>query len=94
MAATFSCTTSSPSTGTPAFFLHPAEAIHGDLGIVQADDVVVALSYSGETDEVLMLLPAIKRLGVPLIVLTGTPGSTLPKPGGKVALKPKASLPV
>ena len=51
------------STGTPAFFLHPAEAIHGDLGVIQSDDVVVALSYSGETDEILRLLETIRRLG-------------------------------
>lgn len=65
------------STGTPAFFLHPAEAIHGDLGVIQSDDVVVALSYSGETDEILRLLETIKRLGATLIAITGAPGSTL-----------------
>jgi arabinose-5-phosphate isomerase len=65
------------STGTPAHFLHPAEAIHGDLGVVQPDDVVVALSYSGETDEILRLLEAIRRLGVKLIVMSGVPRSTL-----------------
>ncbi len=65
------------STGTPAFFLHPAEAIHGDLGVLQADDVVVALSYSGETDELLRLMETIKRLGARLIALTGAPSSTL-----------------
>jgi len=65
------------STGTPAFFLHPAEAIHGDLGVLQADDVVLALSYSGETDELLRLMETIKRLGARLIVLTGAPSSTL-----------------
>src|SRR6478752_6386581 len=65
------------STGTPAFFLHPAEAIHGDLGVVQADDVVVALSYSGETDELLRLLETIRRLGAKLIAITGGPKSTL-----------------
>ena len=59
------------STGTPAFFLHPAEAIHGDLGVLQADDVVLALSYSGETDELLRLLETIKRLGARLIAITG-----------------------
>src|SRR6188508_1931007 len=62
------------STGTPAFFLHPAEAIHGDLGAVQADDVVLALSYSGETDELLRLTESIRRLGARLIAMTGTPG--------------------
>jgi arabinose-5-phosphate isomerase len=65
------------STGTPAFFLHPAEAIHGDLGVIQADDVVVALSYSGETDELLHLLETIRRLGAKLIAITGGPKSTL-----------------
>jgi arabinose-5-phosphate isomerase len=65
------------STGTPAYFLHPAEGVHGDIGMVARGDVVLALSNSGETDEVLAVLPAIKRLGIPLILLTGTPGSTL-----------------
>ncbi len=65
------------STGTPAFFLHPAEAIHGDLGVLQADDVIVALSYSGETDELLRLVETIKRLGARLITITGDPQSTL-----------------
>jgi arabinose-5-phosphate isomerase len=65
------------STGTPAFFLHPAEAIHGDLGVLQADDVILALSYSGETDELLRLLETIKRLGARLIAMTGDVGSTL-----------------
>lgn len=67
------------STGTPAFFLHPAEAIHGDLGVLQSEDVVIALSYSGETDEVLRLLETIKRLGARLISITGTCTSTLAK---------------
>ena len=65
------------STGTPAFFVHPGEASHGDLGMVTGEDVIVALSNSGETSEVLTLLPVIKRLGVPMIALTGNPGSTL-----------------
>ncbi len=65
------------STGTPAFFVHPAEASHGDMGMITVQDVVVALSNSGETDEILTLLPLIKRLGVPLIALTGNPDSTL-----------------
>src|SRR3954470_9327914 len=65
------------SIGTPAFFLHPAEAIHGDLGVIQHDDVIVALSYSGETDEILRLLETIRRLGAKLVAITGTPGSTL-----------------
>jgi arabinose-5-phosphate isomerase len=65
------------STGTPALFLHPAEAIHGDLGVIQSDDVVLALSSSGETDELLQLLETIRRLGAKLIVVTGDPASTL-----------------
>jgi arabinose-5-phosphate isomerase len=67
------------STGTPAFFVHPGEASHGDLGMITKDDVVIALSNSGETDEVIALLPVIKRLSVPLIALTGKPDSTLAK---------------
>jgi arabinose-5-phosphate isomerase len=65
------------STGTPSFFLHPAEAIHGDLGRLVAGDVVVALSYSGETEELLRLLDSLKRLAIPLITLTGNPASVL-----------------
>jgi arabinose-5-phosphate isomerase len=65
------------STGTPAFFLHPAEATHGDLGVIQNEDVVIALSYSGETDELLRLLETIRRLGARLIAITGGPRSTL-----------------
>ncbi len=65
------------STGTPSLFLHPAEAAHGDLGIIQGDDVVVALSYSGETEELLRLLDTIKRLGARLITVTGHCDSTL-----------------
>jgi arabinose-5-phosphate isomerase len=65
------------STGTPAYFLHPAEGVHGDLGMVARGDVVLALSNSGETDEVLAILPPLKRLGVPIVLLTGSPGSTL-----------------
>ena len=65
------------STGTPAFFLHPAEAIHGDLGVIQNDDVVLALSYSGETEEILRLLETIRRLGAKLIAITGCPSATL-----------------
>jgi len=65
------------STGTPAFFLHPAEAIHGDLGVVRSDDVVIALSYSGETAEILRLLETIRRLGAKLIAITGSAASTL-----------------
>jgi arabinose-5-phosphate isomerase len=71
IAATFS------STGTSAFFLHPAEAIHGDLGAVREDDIVVAISYSGETEELLRLLESIRRIGAKLIAITGDPASTL-----------------
>jgi len=65
------------STGTPAFFLHPAEGLHGDIGMVLKGDIVIALSNSGETQEVLRLLPVFKRLGLELIALTGDPQSTL-----------------
>src|SRR5437899_5527750 len=60
------------STGTASFFMHPAEAMHGDLGVIRGDDVVVALSYSGETDELLRLLERIRRLGAKLIAITGS----------------------
>jgi arabinose-5-phosphate isomerase len=65
------------STGTPSFFVHPGEASHGDLGMITAKDVVLAISNSGETPEILTILPLIKRLGVPLIALTGRPDSTI-----------------
>jgi len=65
------------STGTSAWFLHPAEATHGDLGAIRDDDVVLALSHSGETDELLRLLESIRRIGARLIALTGNPASTL-----------------
>ena len=65
------------STGTPAFFVHPGEASHGDLGMITASDVVLALSNSGETAEIVTILPLIKRLNVPLIAMTGNPESTL-----------------
>ena len=65
------------SIGTPAVFLHPAEAIHGDLGVIQHEDCILALSYSGETDEILRLLETIRRKGAKLVVITGTPSSTL-----------------
>ena len=71
IAATFA------STGTPAFFVHPAEASHGDLGMVTREDLVIALSNSGESDELSVLLPQIKRQGVKLIAITGNPSSTL-----------------
>lgn len=67
------------STGTPAFFVHPGEANHGDLGMITDQDVILALSYSGETGELLNLLPALKRFGMPLIAITGNPQSTLAK---------------
>jgi arabinose-5-phosphate isomerase len=67
------------STGTPAFFVHPAEASHGDLGMVTADDVFVALSNSGESEELVAILPLVKRLGAKLIAMTGRPDSTLAK---------------
>jgi arabinose-5-phosphate isomerase len=65
------------STGTPAHFLHPAEGVHGDLGMVARGDVVLALSNSGETEEMLAILPPLKRLGVPIVLMTGKPASTL-----------------
>jgi arabinose-5-phosphate isomerase len=65
------------STGTPSFFLHPAEALHGDLGRLVGRDVLLALSYSGETEELLRLLDTVKRLSIPLLTLTGNPSSTL-----------------
>ncbi len=65
------------STGTPAFYVHPGEASHGDLGMITRQDVVLAISYSGETGEIVTILPLIKRLGVPLISMTGKPKSTL-----------------
>lgn len=65
------------STGSPAFFVHPGEASHGDLGMITPKDVVLALSNSGETAELLTIVPIIKRLGIPLIALTGNPNSTL-----------------
>lgn len=73
LAATFA------STGTPAFFVHPAEASHGDLGMITADDVLVALSNSGETGELMSILPLVKRIGAKLIALTGNPESSLAK---------------
>lgn len=67
------------STGTPAFFVHPAEASHGDMGMITRDDVILALSNSGTTGEILTLLPLIKRLGIKMISMTGNPASTLSK---------------
>jgi len=73
VAATFS------STGTPSLFVHPAEALHGDLGMIVRGDALVAISYSGENDEVLQLLETVKRLAIPLVTLTGNARSTLAK---------------
>jgi len=71
IAATFS------STGTPSLFLHPAEALHGDLGMLVREDVLLAISYGGETEEIIALLDTLKRLSVPMVTLTGKPRSTL-----------------
>ncbi len=71
MAATFA------STGTPSFFLHPTEALHGDLGMIREDDIVIAISYSGESEELSSILPHIKRFGTPLIGMTRDKNSTL-----------------
>lgn len=65
------------STGTPALFLHPAEAAHGDLGMVTPGDVLIAISYSGESSELAVVIPAVKRMGVPVIAMTGKPASRL-----------------
>jgi len=67
------------STGTPSFFMHPGEASHGDLGMITGQDVLLAVSYSGETDEVLTILPLVKRMGAKMLSLTGKPKSTLAK---------------
>src|SRR6201991_940672 len=65
------------STGTPALFVHPAEASHGDLGMVTADDAFIAISYSGESAELMTILPVVKRMGSKVIAMTGKPGSSL-----------------
>jgi len=81
------------STGTPSLFLHAGDGLHGDLGMIMKGDVVLAVSNSGETDELLMLLPIIKRLGLKLIVMTGNPNSTLSRAGDiilNVAVKEEA----
>lgn len=80
IASTFAC------TGTPAFFLHPAEGIHGDIGMMSKGDVVLAISNSGESQEIIQLLPLIKRWGIKLIVITGKPSSVLAR-GGDVVLE-------
>jgi len=91
------------STGTPSFSLHPAESVHGDSGVITKDDVVLAISNSGETEEILQLLPIIKRLGIKMISMTGKPSSTLAqksdvslnvsveKEAGKLGLAPTSS---
>ena len=78
MASTFAC------SGTPAFFLHPAEGLHGDIGMIARDDIVIAVSNSGETEELLKLLPIIKRFGLKLISMTGNSGSELARNGDVV----------
>ncbi|MGA7827367.1 MAG: KpsF/GutQ family sugar-phosphate isomerase [Geobacteraceae bacterium] len=81
------------STGTPSFFLHPAEGIHGDLGMIMKGDVVIAVSNSGETEEVVRILPVIKRIGATLISMSGNAGSTLAKAADiflEIAIKEEA----
>lgn len=83
LAATFS------SLGTPSFRLHPAEAMHGDLGMVSSNDVVIAISFSGESDEIVKILPNIKMIGAILVGITGNPNSTLAKASDVVQVLPK-----
>ena len=83
LAATFA------SLGTPAFRLHPAEAMHGDLGMVSANDVVIAISFSGESDEIVRILPNIKMIGAKIVGLTGNPNSTLAQSSDIVQVLPK-----
>lgn len=83
LAATFS------SLGTPAFFLHPAEAMHGDLGMISREDVVMAISYSGESDEIIGILPNIKMQGATLVAITGNGNSTLAKAADYVQVFPQ-----
>ena len=82
IAATFS------SLGTPSFKLHPAEAMHGDLGMISGNDVVVAISFSGESDEIVRILPNIKIIGAALVGITGNPNSTLAKASDIVQVLP------
>lgn len=77
------------SLGTPSFFLHPGEAMHGDLGMVSEDDVVIAISYSGESDEIVKILPNIKMIGATLVGITGNPDSTLTHASDIVQILPK-----
>lgn len=72
------------STGTPSFFMHPAEGVHGDLGMLSKNDVVIAISNSGESNEISQIIPVVKRMGLPLISMTGNPSSTLAKSGDAV----------
>ena len=67
------------STGTPSFFMHPSEALHGDLGMLTSNDILIAISNSGETEELLRIIPAIKRCKIPLVVMSGNNQSTLAK---------------
>ena len=83
LAATFA------SLGTPSFFLHPAEAMHGDLGMISADDVVIAISYSGESDEIVRILSNIKMIGAVLVGITGNKNSTLAKASDVAQVLPK-----
>ncbi len=83
LAATFS------SLGTPAFALHPAEAMHGDLGMISSNDIVIAISYSGESSEILGILPAIKNIGAQLVAITGNGESTLAKQADFVQVLPE-----
>ena len=83
IAATFA------SLGTPSFRLHPAEAMHGDLGMVSSNDVVIVISFSGESDEIIRILPNIKMIGAKIIGITGNPTSTLAKAADLVQILPK-----
>ena len=83
LAATFA------SLGTPSFHLHPAEAMHGDLGMVSSNDIVIAISFSGESDEIVRILPNIKMIGAKLVGITGNPDSTLAKASDVVQVLPK-----
>ena len=83
LAATFS------SLGTPSFRLHPAEAMHGDLGMVSPNDILIAISYSGESDEIINILPSIKMIGVTLVGITGNPNSSLAKASDIVQVLPR-----
>lgn len=80
MAATFA------STGTPSFFLHPTEALHGDLGMVTKDDVIIAISFSGESDELIKIMPHLKRYGVKIVAMTSNKESSLAKFGDEIVL--------